>query len=303
MFTEAVEFLKEYGDVLGAIGTLSAFTMIVITNGRVIMQRLRGQKPVSLQNQIFGGKTAVAVLPIQMQGETDAERTDTLTIALEDDLHTDLQAAGFSAPAPDITRQAISEGKSNTTLAKQLGANYALETNIRSANDTCKLTARLTSSLGAVVWSKRFETSFEKLTTDPEAMAEKIIAGINECISEPASNQDVAVQEYSPSPAQTAVGLPSVAPNIALSGLELPAQVSPKSRFIAFMLCFFVVGLFGAHRFYVGRPFTGTLYIFTAGLLTFGWLFDLILICLGMFADGKGRPVKNFQPQRTGALA
>ena len=34
----------------------------------------------------------------------------------------------------------------------------------------------------------------------------------------------------------------------------------------------------GAHRFYYGRPISGTLYFFTFGLLFIGWFVDLFLI-------------------------
>ena len=36
-----------------------------------------------------------------------------------------------------------------------------------------------------------------------------------------------------------------------------------------------IVGFLGAHRFYFGRPVSGTIYLFTLGLLGIGWLFDL----------------------------
>jgi len=34
----------------------------------------------------------------------------------------------------------------------------------------------------------------------------------------------------------------------------------------------------GAHRFYYGKPKTGTLYFFTLGLLFVGWIIDLFLM-------------------------
>ena len=37
-------------------------------------------------------------------------------------------------------------------------------------------------------------------------------------------------------------------------------------------------GFIGAHRFYYGRPISGTIYFFTLGLLFIGWFVDLFLI-------------------------
>ena len=37
-------------------------------------------------------------------------------------------------------------------------------------------------------------------------------------------------------------------------------------------------GFLGAHRFYYGKPVTGTIYFFTLGLLLIGWIVDLFLI-------------------------
>jgi len=39
-----------------------------------------------------------------------------------------------------------------------------------------------------------------------------------------------------------------------------------------------IFGFLGAHRFYFGRPITGTIYFFTLGLLGIGWIIDLFLI-------------------------
>jgi TM2 domain-containing membrane protein YozV len=39
-----------------------------------------------------------------------------------------------------------------------------------------------------------------------------------------------------------------------------------------------IFGFTGSHRFYYGKPVTGTLYFFTLGLLLIGWIVDLFLI-------------------------
>jgi TM2 domain-containing membrane protein YozV len=48
------------------------------------------------------------------------------------------------------------------------------------------------------------------------------------------------------------------------------------SVLIGYLLWMF--GIFGAHRFYYGKPITGTIWFFTLGLFFVGWVIDLFLI-------------------------
>ena len=48
------------------------------------------------------------------------------------------------------------------------------------------------------------------------------------------------------------------------------------SVFFGYVLWIF--GFLGSHRFYYGRPITGTIWFFTLGLLFVGWIIDLFLI-------------------------
>ena len=48
------------------------------------------------------------------------------------------------------------------------------------------------------------------------------------------------------------------------------------SKVIGYILWIF--GFLGAHRFYYGKPVTGTIWLFTLGLLGIGWLVDFFLI-------------------------
>lgn len=48
------------------------------------------------------------------------------------------------------------------------------------------------------------------------------------------------------------------------------------SKLIGYLLWIF--GFTGSHRFYYGKPITGTIWLFTLGLLGIGWLIDLFLI-------------------------
>jgi TM2 domain-containing membrane protein YozV len=48
------------------------------------------------------------------------------------------------------------------------------------------------------------------------------------------------------------------------------------SKTIGYLLWIF--GFLGFHRFYYGKPVTGTIWFFTLGLLFVGWIVDLFLI-------------------------
>jgi TM2 domain-containing membrane protein YozV len=54
------------------------------------------------------------------------------------------------------------------------------------------------------------------------------------------------------------------------------SAVNTHSKAIGYVLWLF--GFIGAHRFYYGKPLSGTVYFFTCGLFLIGWLIDLILI-------------------------
>lgn len=55
---------------------------------------------------------------------------------------------------------------------------------------------------------------------------------------------------------------------------ETPGKTHSKT--IGYLLWIF--GFTGSHRFYFGKPVTGTIWFFTLGLLGIGWLIDLFLI-------------------------
>ena len=70
-------------------------------------------------------------------------------------------------------------------------------------------------------------------------------------------------------------------------GNQYSQPCSQYSRWLAFVLCFFV-GVLGVHRFYVGKVGTGILYLCTGGLFGIGWLIDIIMIACGSFTDMAG---------------
>ena len=76
---------------------------------------------------------------------------------------------------------------------------------------------------------------------------------------------------------------------------------SDKSRGVALALCI-PLGVFGAHRYYVGKIGTGLLQLVTLGGLGLWWLYDLITIAAGEFRDEEGRKVRLWDPNEPAAL-
>lgn len=56
----------------------------------------------------------------------------------------------------------------------------------------------------------------------------------------------------------------------------MQAQNNTHSIFIGYLL--WIIGFTGSHRFYYGKPVSGTIWFFTLGLLGIGWLIDIFLI-------------------------
>ncbi len=62
---------------------------------------------------------------------------------------------------------------------------------------------------------------------------------------------------------------------------------SAHSTLTAALLCF-LLGVFGAHRFYVGKTKSAILQLLTLGGLGIWMLVDLVLILTGQFRDADG---------------
>lgn len=68
--------------------------------------------------------------------------------------------------------------------------------------------------------------------------------------------------------------------------LQWKESDNTHSLLIGYILWIF--GFLGSHRFYFGKPVSGTIYFFTLGLLGIGWLVDLFLMpSLDRQADKK----------------
>lgn len=69
--------------------------------------------------------------------------------------------------------------------------------------------------------------------------------------------------------------------------------VSKKKRLVALVLCLFL-GTFGIHRFYVGKTFTGLIWMLSLGLLGLGTFLDIIMIIVGTFKDKDGMSLESW---------
>ena len=70
-------------------------------------------------------------------------------------------------------------------------------------------------------------------------------------------------------------------------------EYSDKSRGVALLLCAYL-GVFGVHRFYLGKPKTGLLWLCTLGLGLVGWVFDMFALIFGKAKDADGLPLPPF---------
>jgi len=64
--------------------------------------------------------------------------------------------------------------------------------------------------------------------------------------------------------------------------------VSDKTKLVTALLCWFL-GIFGVHRFYVGKTGSGVAQLLTCGGLGIWALIDFIMILMGSFTDAEGR--------------
>ena len=67
-------------------------------------------------------------------------------------------------------------------------------------------------------------------------------------------------------------------------------DISPKPRLVVLLLCL-LFGVFGVHRFYVGKIGTGVLMLVTIGGFGIWYTVDLIVIVIGSFRDKQERRI------------
>ena len=71
-------------------------------------------------------------------------------------------------------------------------------------------------------------------------------------------------------------------------------EISPKSRLAVALLAWFL-GVFGAHRFYLGKTGTALLMLVTFGGFGIWALVDFILAVAGLMEDKEGRLIKSWE--------
>jgi len=70
--------------------------------------------------------------------------------------------------------------------------------------------------------------------------------------------------------------------------MQLPNNT--HSKIVGYIIWIF--GFLGFHRFYFGRPISGTIYFFTLGIFFIGWIVDLFLIP-GMDRDADAKYISG----------
>jgi TM2 domain-containing membrane protein YozV len=84
----------------------------------------------------------------------------------------------------------------------------------------------------------------------------------------------------------------AVCPKCGVPQPDVTKNKTLNSRWLATLLLCWLLGVFGIHRFYLGRVGSGILMLITLGGLGIWYLVDLILVIVGQMKDGNGNFVK-----------
>jgi TM2 domain-containing membrane protein YozV len=84
----------------------------------------------------------------------------------------------------------------------------------------------------------------------------------------------------------------AICPKCGVPQPDVVKNNSISNRWLATFLLCVLLGVFGAHRFYLGRTGTGILMLITFGGFGIWYLIDLILVIVGQMRDSNGNFVK-----------
>lgn len=86
----------------------------------------------------------------------------------------------------------------------------------------------------------------------------------------------------------------SICPKCGVPQPDVSRNKDFNQRWLATFLLCLLLGVFGAHRFYLGRIGTGVLMLITFGGFGIWYLIDLILIIVGSMRDAQNQFVKPY---------
>jgi len=84
----------------------------------------------------------------------------------------------------------------------------------------------------------------------------------------------------------------ALCPKCGVPQPDVAKNKTMNSRWLATLLLCWLLGVFGVHRFYLGRVGSGILMLITIGGLGIWYLVDLILVIVGQMKDSNGNYLK-----------
>lgn len=85
-----------------------------------------------------------------------------------------------------------------------------------------------------------------------------------------------------------------ICPHCGVPQGKLQDPDASERRILPALVLSFFLGVFGAHRFYVGKTGTAILQLCTLGGLGIWALIDFIMIAVGAFTDDEGRKLTEW---------
>ncbi|MBN2807780.1 MAG: TM2 domain-containing protein [Prolixibacteraceae bacterium] len=85
----------------------------------------------------------------------------------------------------------------------------------------------------------------------------------------------------------------SVCPNCQVAQPDVVRNSSINMKWVTTLLLCWILGVFGVHRFYLGRVGSGILMLITLGGFGIWYLVDLIVVITGNFKDENGEVIRH----------